>query len=72
MVELAKRGVFPVLVCSKPFEQLARMQAARLGQPDLPLIVIEHPLGGLALDKVRERAEALAASFIGLLKPAGR
>jgi len=68
MVELDKRGVFAALVCSTPFEQLARMLAARLGMPDLPLMVIQHPLGGLAPEKVGERADALAASCIELLK----
>jgi hypothetical protein len=38
------------------------------GVPDLPLLVIQHPLGGQALDGVKARAEVAVAEFVKLLK----
>jgi len=57
MCELQKRGTATAVVCSEPFFRLAKAQAAAGGVPDLPLIVIPHPLGGTSLEVVRSRAE---------------
>ena len=56
MAELRKRGLITAVICSTPFEKLGRAQARVLGVPDLPLVMIQHPLGGLAMDDVRARA----------------
>ena len=36
--------------------KLGKAQAKVFGVPDLPLLEIKHPLGGLNMDQVRERA----------------
>ena len=36
--------------------------------PDLPLLRIPHPLGGLSLEKVRARADAALPQLIQLMK----
>ena len=56
MAELRKRGIVAAVVCSEPFAGLGRHQAKILGTPDLPLIVITHPLGGISADEVEQRA----------------
>jgi hypothetical protein len=56
MAQLTKRGLIAAVVCSDSFTQLGTAQARVFGVPDLPLLKIPHPLGGLAMDKVRERA----------------
>ena len=56
MCELHKRGIATAVICSEPFLRLAKAQAAVCGFPDLPLILIPHPLGGTNLDVVKSRA----------------
>lgn len=68
MAELRKRGLITAVICSTPFEKLARAQAKVLGVPDLPLVMIQHPLGGLAIDDVKARAEQATPAVIGLLR----
>ena len=68
MAELRKRGLITAVICSTPFEKLGRAQAKVLGVPDLPLVMIQHPLGGLAIDDVKARAEQAAPAVIELLR----
>jgi hypothetical protein len=56
MAQLRKRGLIAAVVCSDNFMKLGTAQAKVFGVPDLPLLKIQHPLGGLSMDKVRERA----------------
>ena len=58
MSQLARRGTLVLLIFSGPFMHLARAQAKALGVPDLPLIEIQHPLGGITSEAVQQRAEA--------------
>ena len=57
MCEMRKRGVSAAVICSEPFVKLARAQARVFGVPDLALIVIPHPLGGLNMKAVGSRAD---------------
>ena len=68
MSELRKRGVVAAVICSGPFLKLGKAQARVFGVPDLPLIEIPHPLGGLALDAVRERAAVALPRVIELIR----
>jgi hypothetical protein len=68
MAQLTKRGLIAAVVCSDSFMKLGRAQAKVFGVPDLPLLEIRHPLGGLAIDQVRERAAAALPQLTGLLK----
>jgi hypothetical protein len=56
MAQLTKRGLIAAVVCSDTFMKLGTAQAKVFGVPDLPLLKIQHPLGGLSMDKVIERA----------------
>ena len=68
MAELHKRGIVAVVACSTPFVNLGRIQSAQLGAPGLPLLVIPHPVGGIALAHLVERAEVFAAQVIEFVK----
>jgi hypothetical protein len=67
MSELRKRGLNTAVIVSTPFEQLGRTQAKVLGAPDLPLILITHPLGGLDEDGVRSRAAEVIPRLLQLM-----
>jgi hypothetical protein len=68
MIEVRRRGVPSAVICSEPFVQLGRTQSKVLGVPDLPLIVIQHPLGGLAMDEVKARADSALAQLLEVLR----
>jgi len=72
MTELRKRGLGAAVICSGPFLKLGQAQARVFGVPDLPLIVIPHPLGGISLDDVRARAEVAIPKVVDLLKERAR
>jgi hypothetical protein len=68
MAQLTKRGVMAAVVCSDTFMKLGTAQAKVFGVPDLPLLKIQHPLGGLAKDKVRERAAVALPQLLRVVK----
>jgi hypothetical protein len=68
MAQLTKRGLIAAVVCSDTFMKLGSAQAKVFGVPDLPLLKIQHPLGGLQMDKVRERAAVALPQLLALLK----
>jgi hypothetical protein len=68
MAQLTKRGLIAAVVCSDSFMKLGTAQAKVFGVPDLPLLKIEHPLGGLNLDKVRARAAVALPQLLKLVK----
>jgi len=68
MTQLQKRGVVAIVICSRPFEGLARGQARIHGCADLPLIMIDHPLGGMDMATVQARADEAAPQIINYLR----
>ena len=72
MAELRKRGLVTAVVCSSAFLKLGQTQAKIFGVPDLPLLVIPHPLGGLDLDAVKGRAEVATPQLIKLIEERAR
>ena len=68
MAQLRKRGLIAAVICSDTFMKLGGAQARVFGVPDLPLLEIKHPLGGLGLDKVRERADAALPQLIKAIR----
>ncbi len=68
MAELRKRGLVTAVICSDPFLKLGKTQARVFGVPDLPLVMIPHPLGGLTLDEVRGRADVAIPQVVNLIQ----
>jgi hypothetical protein len=72
MSELRKRGLVTAVICSDPFIKLGKTQAKVFGVPDLPLVVIPHPLGGLSLEQVEGRAHVAIPQVVELIKEHAR
>ncbi|HEV8518351.1 MAG TPA: hypothetical protein VGQ54_07225 [Burkholderiales bacterium] len=68
MAQLTKRGLIAAVVCSDSFMKLGTAQAKVFGVPDLPLLKIQHPLGGLNMDKVRARAAVAVPQLLKVVK----
>ena len=68
MAELRRRGLVTAVVCSGPFVKLGRTQARVFGVPDLPLLEIQHPLGGISLEHVHGRADVALKQFLALIE----
>ena len=68
MAELRKRGLTTTVVCSDPFVKLGQAQSRVFGVPDLPLVVIPHPLGGISLEQVEGRALVAIPQIVGLIR----
>ena len=68
MAELRKRGLVTAVICSEPFLKLGQTQSRVFGVPDLPLVVIPHPLGGISLEQVEGRALAAVQQVVQLIK----
>lgn len=68
MAELRKRGLVTAVICSGPFMKLGQAQARTFGVPDLPLIEIRHPLGGISMDDVKSRAAQALPGLLQLIR----
>jgi hypothetical protein len=68
MAELRRRGLVTAVIYSGPFLKLGQAQARTFGVPDLPLLEITHPLGGISLNDVKARAEQAATQFADLVR----
>jgi hypothetical protein len=68
MCELRKRGLSTAVILSEPFLKLGQNQARVFGVPDLPLLLIPHPLGGLDLEGVKGRAAHAVPQVLELVR----
>jgi len=59
-----------VTICSEAFVGLAREEARNLGMPDLPLAIIEHPIGGEAPGVIQGRAASALPQVLRALTDA--
>jgi hypothetical protein len=60
---LQARGIIAAAICTHPFEPMARREREALGLPDLPVLFIGHPLGGLRAEEVVTRAGEVVDAF---------
>jgi hypothetical protein len=63
-VSLERAGTPAVVVTTTAFETLAHHEAHTLGMEALPLIVIDHPLGGEPPDRVADKAARAVAQLV--------
>jgi len=68
MCELRKRGLVTAVILSEPFLKLGKTQSRVFGVPDLPLLLIPHPLGGLDLEGVKDRAGHAVPQVLDLIR----
>ena len=69
-MELERRGVPTVTVCTHIFVRLGEVERRALGMPELPMAIAQHPLGGLKAEAVLDKADALLDQVVsGLTSP---
>jgi hypothetical protein len=64
---LEKRGIPTATICSTEFVTLGRAESVALGLADLPIAIIQHPLGGLQPEAVQQRAHSVVDKVSQLL-----
>jgi hypothetical protein len=57
-VELDRRGIPSVAFVAEPFVELAQHEARGLGVPDLNMVILPYPMGGIDPSEIVRRAEA--------------
>lgn len=68
MADLRKRGLTTAVICSDSFLKLGQAQSRVFGVPDLPLVIIPHPLGGISLEQVEGRALVAIPQVVEIIK----
>ena len=63
VLEFESAGRPAVLAASSAFEQAAREQASKLGQPDVRRAFVPHPVQDRTDDELRAMARAVAAEL---------
>jgi hypothetical protein len=58
------------VVCTDVFAPLGKVEAEQLGMPELPLLIIRHPLGGLPAAEVERRVDETLARLAAAIPKA--
>jgi hypothetical protein len=66
-LKLEALGVPAIAICTEPFESGAKAIANLGGMPDYPFALIQHPIGSLTPEQIRERAIETAPQIIASL-----
>ena len=61
-------GLPTVVIASEDFEELARSSAQALGLPEARILTVAHPIGGIADEILRQRAESSVEQLISLFE----
>jgi hypothetical protein len=61
-------GTPATVVTTTAFETLAHHEAHTLGMEGLPLLVIDHPLGGESPERVSQKAAQAVAQLLARLR----
>ncbi len=66
-MKLEGLGIPAIAICTEPFESGARAMTFLGGMPDYPFALIQHPIGSLTPEQIRERAIEAAPQIISSL-----
>ncbi|MBI4233637.1 MAG: hypothetical protein HY686_04265 [Chloroflexi bacterium] len=66
-ITLEKRGIPTAVICTEPFISSAKAMAQLGGIPDYPYAVVQHPIGSLTPEGLRERARQALPQVLELL-----
>ena len=66
-MEFEKRGIFTATVCTSGFASLLKKTGEVKGFPNLAIVTVSHPIGGIELSKVREKADGAISDIIRVL-----
>lgn len=64
-------GIPAVPVATEEFRTAARIQASRLGRPDLRAVFVPHPIQDQTRAEIEARADAVIAELVGRLTRGG-
>jgi hypothetical protein len=62
-IDLEKRGIPCLLVSTPPFSDAVRIMADVCGMKDARWAIVDHPIGSVGEDALRERARSAARQF---------
>ena len=66
-MELERRGIPTVTVCSHLFQRLGNVERRSLGMPDLPMAIALHPIGGVPPETAIAKADDLFETVVAAL-----
>lgn len=66
-MELERRGIATVTVCSHLFQRLGDLERRSLGMPELPMAIAPHPIGGVAALTASAKVDALFETIVAAL-----
>jgi hypothetical protein len=66
-IEFEKKGIPAILLSTTPFVQAVTTTARLAGMPTIEWVVVDHPIGSLPEDVLRERAREAVRQLPGLL-----
>jgi len=63
-VNIETRGIPTVCVVTSAFQTIAEAQQKALGYPDLPFVMLEHPVAVATDDEIGKKVEAIYANLV--------
>jgi hypothetical protein len=66
-VRLEENGIPSVPLATEEFRTAARVQASRLGRPDLEAVFVTHPIQDRTPAEIEERADAVIEEVVSRL-----
>lgn len=66
-MKLEEQGIPTITLGTYEFENLAKLQARSMGHPDLRLVFITHPLGGIPAEEASKKARAAVDDVVRLV-----
>ena len=70
-IEIEKRGVPAVAICTEPFISSAKAMSRLGGIPDYPFVILPHPMAHLSPDALRDYAIRAAPEALQILLAKG-
>ncbi len=64
---LEKKGTPTAVICTEPFTGTAKMMSKLLGIPEYPFVVVDHPLGSLTQEEIKDRAKIALPQILKIL-----
>jgi len=66
-MEVARAGTPAGLISTSVFRKLAEAEMASLGITAMPMLIVDHPLGGERPEAIGRRAEQAVSQLVALL-----
>ena len=70
-IEMEKRGVPAVAICTEPFISSAKAMSKLGGIPDYPFVILPHPMAHLSDEELRDYAVRAAPDTLRILLAKG-